>query len=379
MKRYNHKPWITPGILKSIRRKDKLYKQWIIKRTIGSKNKYTAYKNKLTHTLRVAEKLYYTEKFEAIKGDIKRTWLEIKNILNHGPNLCSITGVNSNGKFITNQTDIVNMFNNYFVNVGPSLAKNITKPTGKFQDYVCKACGTGNRSMFVKPTDANEICNIVRNFKPNKSSGFDEISPKVITCVMPYISGTLSHIFNISLSCGTFPDRLKIAKVIPVYKSDDKSTISNYRPISVLPVFSKILERIMYNRLLNYLDLHKILTDKQYGFREKRSTSLALIDLIDKLSEEIDNKKFSVGIFIDLSKAFDTVDHQILLDKLYMYGVRGHVYKWFESYLKNRMQFVQLNDTKSRFARITCGVPQGSILGPLLFILYYRQKLNSLN
>ena len=180
----------------------------------------------------------------------------------------------------------------------------------------------------------------------------------------------LTHFINLSIISGVFPDQLKIARVIPLFKSGDKSSFTNYRPVSVLPAFSKILEKVIYNRLLDYLNKHKILSDNQFGFRKHHSTEYALTLLYDKISSAIDNNELTIGIFIDLSKAFDTVNHQILLDKLSHYGIREVAFNWFVSYLSNRHQFIQFNDTSSSLHIIKCGVPQGSILGPLLFLIY---------
>jgi hypothetical protein len=184
------------------------------------------------------------------------------------------------------------------------------------------------------------------------------------------IAKPISDIFNISLSAGIFPDNLKLGKVLPIHKSDDKTLPSNYRPISVLSVFSKILERLMYNRLIQFLTKNNILSDKQFGFRKNHSTSLALVNLIDRLSEQLEHNYITLGIFIDLSKAFDTINHKILLDKLCHYGVQGIANNWFKSYLNGRKQYVQIGTSTSNTQTITCGVPQGSILGPLLFLIY---------
>ena len=174
---------------------------------------------------------------------------------------------------------------------------------------------------------------------------------------------------------GIVPDQMKIARMIPLFKAGDRSLFTNYRPISILPSFSKFLEKVVYNRLHNYLSKLEILCDDQFGFRKNHSTSLALIDLYEKISLALDHNEHAVGVFLDLSKAFDTVDHNILLDKLEHYGIRGLALDWVRSYLSNRLQFVQFNGQCSSPQTISCGVPQGSILGPLFFLLY----INDLN
>ena len=163
---------------------------------------------------------------------------------------------------------------------------------------------------------------------------------------------------------------MKIARVVPLFKTGDRSLFTNYRPVSILPSFSKFLEKVVYSRLYNYLCKLEILCDNQFGFRKNHSTSLALIDLYEKVSLALDRKEHAVGIFLDLSKAFDTVDHNILLDKLKHYGIRGMALDWVRSYFSNRLQFVQFNGQCSSPQSICCGVPQGSILGPLFFLLY---------
>ena len=189
--------------------------------------------------------------------------------------------------------------------------------------------------------------------------------------VFSEIRKPLHDIFKKSINTGVFPNELKIAKVTPIFKTDDQSLVSNYRPISVLPVFSKILERIMYNRVFTYLNNNKLLYEKQFGFQNNTSTDHAILDLVNNISKSFEQGKFTLGIFIDLSKAFDTVDHNILLKKLNKYGIKGSTYDWFLSYLSNRKQCVSINKvTNSPYLKITCGVPQGSILGPLLFLLY---------
>ena len=206
--------------------------------------------------------------------------------------------------------------------------------------------------------------------KNDSSPGIDDIDVKVVKHVISLISNPLASIFNDCLFNGTFPTKIKIARVTPIHKKGKQNDVNNYRPISVLPIFSKILEKCIYKRIIDFLDKHNILMKHQFGFRRGHSTATAILDLIHKINQAIDNKEYALTIFIDLTKAFDVIDHLILLRKLQYYGIRGTPLKLLTSYLSDRTQQTFVDGVSSNFKEIKCGVPQGSILGPLLFLIY---------
>ena len=272
-----------------------------------------------------------------------------------------------NETVITDPAEISNKFNEYFINVGPNLASKIPVSDMNFSNYLGER---SIKSIFFDPVTENEVEVEIRKLKENKSCGHDDIPPKLVKNISKYIIKPLAYIYNQSFLTGSIPDDLKVALVTPVFKANDREEFSNYRPISVFPCFSKILEKLMYNRLLKYLDQNNIFFPSQYGFRRKHSTNIATIELITKISEAIDNNEYTLGVFLDLAKAFDTVNHEILLRKLDHYGIRGIVNEWFKNYLTERKQIVKYKSEQSESLTITCGVPQGSVLGPLLFLIY---------
>jgi hypothetical protein len=202
---------------------------------------------------------------------------------------------------------------------------------------------------------------------PKMSQGHDDISNKLLKTIYPSIKTPLLHILNISITKCYVPEEWKMAKVIPIFKKGKTEDCGNYRPISLLPTISKLIEKIVAKQVINYMETHKLITSEQFGFRAKHETSHAVLKSLDIMAEALNNNKFCVAIFADLRKAFDTVDHRILLDKLKYYGIDN---RWFTSYLADRTQYVEFKGQNSNKATITVGVPQGSILGPLLFLIF---------
>ena len=227
-----------------------------------------------------------------------------------------------------------------------------------------------NFEFTFKSINTDIINTIIDKLAPKTSSGYDGISTKLLKTIKHALLLPITIIINQMLCTGIFPDNLKIAKVNPVFKKDDDTQFTNYRPISLLPAISKIFEKVIFNQLYNYFQEKQLFYNSQYGFRDKHSTELAALELTDRITLEMDKMNTPISIFLDLSKAFDTLDHNILLSKLDYYGIRGTAQNLLKSYLTERKQFVQIEDTKSYNLSLETGVPQGSILGPLLFLIY---------
>ena len=368
-------PWITDSVIAAINKKYELYENW--KSTCSKKDPggdrnlhkiFSDYRRVLKHIISSEKSKYYNKKIADNKGNPKKTW-EIINLLRGKQRKSMKPHFIINNKHIFERRVIANEFNKYFVSIAAKLNDNVEIkpiPNGSFEKFL-HAEDSQMHSIFLYDCTDFEISEIIKELQNGKSS---DIPISVIKKTSSVISPIFAHHFNHFMKIGEFPDELKLGKITPVYKKDNKELLENYRPISTLPIFSKIFEKLIYSRLYSFLSSKGILHEKQFGFRKQHSTSHALNYSIDKIKDCLSKGNHVLGIFIDLSKAFDTIDHAILIDKLEHYGIRGKALTLFKSYLSNRKQYVSALGEHSDQLLITYGVPQGSCLGPLLFLIY---------
>ena len=374
-KRAKDKKWVTPEIIKASSHKNSLYKKWLKSKLPSDKEKYKTCLKLFNQSTSRAQILYYNRIFNSNVLSTKKLWKEINNLVNlslhnKSNNTCTvISKLNINGMLVTDNDKIASELNSYFCNVGAELASKLSSisPSSDFKTFLPPPI---QNSFACLPISMNEISNVIYKLKSKNSAGADEFNARLVYSIEPAIVAPLCFIYNLSLTTGVFPDDLKKCKTIPIFKKGDRSTMSNYRPISLLSIFAKILETLVANRLTMFVTKYNILYDYQFGFRQHYSTKLALINSTDDILKPLNEKKIVAGIFFDLAKAFDSIDHSILLFKLQNYGVRGSMLNWFCSYLNSRSQYVKVNNSASNYNNISYGVPQGSVMGPLLFLIY---------
>ena len=359
------RPWLTKAILKSIDRKHALYKR--VKQRTYDQTGYNIYRRILTNLIRVAKVNYYNSKFEHCKQDIKQTWKLINSVLKPGKKHTSLHKIIHNNILITDPRHIANSLNLHFSNIGNKLKNAL--PVNNATNFSSYLPPSNPSSIYLSPSTPLEVTNIIKGLK-NKKQNIHSLPVKLFKQNAEILSNPISAIFNNIITSGLYPDKLKIACVTALFKSGDKCDVNNYRPISSLPLLNMIFEKLLHARLNSFFESSKVYSACQYGFRRGVCTSDAVNKLLKNIYNSINQNMYLGAVFLDLSKAFDTVSHDILIKKLEHYGVRGTTLLLLKSYLSNRKQFVTINGTKSDIHDITIGVPQGSVLGPLLFLIF---------
>ena len=384
------KPWMSKEILQKCTKRDSILKSISREKDLTKidnlRNEYKKLRNEITKDKRDSKKTYYTAYFEKNKHKSSEIWKGIRSLVNiKSMKTNNIKLLDENRNLVSDSKEISNIFNKHFATIGSKIEQKIPFEPGDFKDFFNKKNKNGNviidspKSFFLTATVPSEVEKVIDTLDIKKSTGPNSIPVVILKMFKLFFSTWLSKLINLTFEAGIFPNILKIAKVTPLHKKASKLDFLNYRPISLLSVFSKIYEKLIYHRIYSYLIKNNLIYNKQFGFRSKYSTNHALISITEYIRGLLDKGFYVCGIFVDLEKAFDTVNHKILCEKLNYYGLRGKINKLIQSYLTNRRQYVSLNGYDSEVKDLTCGVPQGSSLGPLLFLIYINDFRLCLN
>ena len=361
--------FMTEDLITARNAKLDLYKIYINDRTITNENEYKLARNQYNTMLRQSKKEYYENNLVLNIKNPKRTWDLLKEATNLNRTSIKIDKiVNKNNQTLSDPTDIANEFNNFFTGIGVSISESVLETKIKPEEYMPNIDNL--QYLELGNTSQTHICDIIKSLQSKNSMDIEGISTKLIKELAVEISIPLAHIFNISLSTGTFPNKLKESRTVPIFKAGNPELCDNYRPIALLSTLSKILEKMVSVQLVNHLDRNKILYEHQYGFQRNKSTEHNLIHAVNFIGKALNEEKYCVGVFFDLKKAFDVCNHDILLMKLSKMGIRGSALNWFKNYLSERKQKVDINGNLSDQKDIKISILQGSILGPILFLCF---------
>lgn len=363
-----NKRWVSGALRKSIHTKSLLYKKWIQNKNTENETTYKNYQKILKQLLEKAKNTYFNSLFNHNNHNIKALWTNIQQVFSTKTSKSGsrVDKIVHNNISYTDNKNISNIFAEYFSTIGPKLAEKFDTELDNFKKYLPQP---SLQSAYFPSIAQQEVYKEIITLKDIKTCGPDNINPFSVKLARDYITVPLTHIYNLSLSLGIFPERLKISKTVPIFKKGNKEQCNNYRPIAISSIFSKVFEKLLHSRFSSYLNKFKIIYDYQFGFRKNHSTTSALLEVTNMINTNA-TKNYTIGIFLDLQKAFDTVNHKILLTKLENLGIRGNILKLIESFLHERQIYTNINETKSNKFSISCGLPQGTVLSPLLFLLY---------
>ena len=362
-------PWIDSNLRKLIDYKSTYFKLLRLGIITSAENNF--FKNKVKAILRKRKVFYYKTVFHQQQNNMKKTWEFIRKLTSNKVSSDGIKRIVKNNVELTDSFDIAVAFNEYFCNIAHDLDQNL--PPSNF-DYLSNV-RSNNFSFYLNPVSTHECSKIISQLKITKTSK-DQIPVRLFIQHHAQYLEIICDLINLSFSKAVFPRVLKLATIIPIFKKGDSFTLGNYRPISILPTLSKVYEKCLYNRLLSFFTKHSILINNQFGFRRNISTSDAVTQLTEYQYNVLNSREIAINVFVDFQKAFDTISRNILLLKLKKYGIRGLPLMLLESYLGGRQQCVRVNGVCSPFCATTYGVPQGSILGPLLFLIYVNDMPN---
>ena len=356
---YFREPWMTIQLCKYNRKCKKLFKQVVYTKNVDKMNHYRNYR-RILNRLKLSEKRnFYDKVFTKLGKDTKSLWSVLNSLIKRIHNKHNTIELLDNGEKISDQKQIASLFNDHYINVGKRVAAKIKPSDVDPLKYVKRV----ENEMLLGRISESEICSITDKLQSKYSCGVDEISNVFLKRIVHSIKLPLYYVMNQSLVSGKFPEKMKVAKVHSLPKGGDTLIKDNYRPISLLPVMSKILERYVYLRLVSHMDVNQVTYARQFGFRKGHSTSDAFAVTVGDILSSFSDNLHVLAVFIDLRKAFDTVKHSIILRKLECIGVRGIALDWFRSYLSQRKQIVYCCGEQSSPANVSIGVPQGSLLG----------------